>query len=113
MVFAIIGGMYTTTINQNGLILLNKAAREALGVKLGDRVTINFSKNGAVVERELSDEDFFKKLDARKSAKTKQRIREMAGKTADEMFEMAIKKAALKEEADLIDATMKEGDGDD
>lgn len=100
MVFDIINGMYTTTINQNGLILLNKAAREALGVKLGDRVTINFSKNGAVVERELSDEDFFKKLDAMKSAKTKQRIQEMAGRTADEMFEMAMKKSMMKESND-------------
>lgn len=92
MVFDIINGMYTTTINQNGLILLNKAAREALGVKLGDRVTIRLLKKGAVVERELSDEEFFKKLDAMKSTQTKQNIRRMAGKSADEMFEMAIKK---------------------
>lgn len=84
--------MYTTTINQNGLILLNKAAREALGVKLGDRVTINFSKKGAIVERELSDKDFFKKLDAMKSDKTQANIRKMAGKSADELFEIAMKK---------------------
>ena len=86
--------MYTTTINQNGLILLNKAAREALGVKLGDRVTINFSEKGAVVERELSDEDFFKKLDDMKSAQTKRNIKKLAGKTADELFDIAMKKAA-------------------
>lgn len=92
MVFDIINGMYTTTINQNGLILLNKAAREALGVKLGDRVTINFSKKGAIVERELSDKDFFKKLDAMKSDKTQANIRKMAGKSADELFEIAMKK---------------------
>lgn len=92
MVFDIINGMYTTTINQNGLILLNKAAREALGVKLGDRVTINFSKKGAIVERELSDKDFFKKLDAMKSEKTRENIQRMAGKSADELFEIAMKR---------------------
>lgn len=86
--------MYTATINQNGLILLNKAAREALGVKLGDRVTIRFSKKGAVVERELSDKEFFKKLDAMKSEQTKRNIRDMAGKSADELFEMAMKRVA-------------------
>lgn len=85
--------MYTTTINQNGLILLNKAAREALGVKLGDKVVINFTSESAVVERELSDEDFFAKMDALKSPKTKKNIQKNAGKSADELFEMAIKKA--------------------
>ena len=50
--------MYTTTINQNGLILLNKAARDALGVKLGDRVVINFDGKQARIEREMTDEEF-------------------------------------------------------
>lgn len=50
--------MYTTTINQNGLILLNKAARDALGVKLGDRVVISIDKEQARVEREMTDEEF-------------------------------------------------------
>ena len=50
--------MYTTTINQNGMILLNKAAREALGVKLGDRVMISFDKKSARVERRMSDKEF-------------------------------------------------------
>ena len=84
--------MYTATINQNGLILLNKAAREALGVKLGDRVTINFSNRAAVIEKELSDEEFFAKLDNLKNPKTKQNIQNFAGKSADELFELAIKK---------------------
>ena len=92
--------MYTTTINQNGLILLNKAAREALGVKLGDRVTVNFSKKGATIEREMTDEEFFQKLDAMKSEKTKQRIRELAGKNADELFEIAMQKAMTEEVAE-------------
>lgn len=54
--------MYTTTINQNGMILLNKAAREALGVKLGDKVTIDFDSKSARVERRMSDEEFIKGL---------------------------------------------------
>ena len=50
--------MYTTTINQNGMILLNKKAREALGLKLGDRVAISFDTKSARVERPMSDEEF-------------------------------------------------------
>lgn len=84
--------MYTTTINQNGLILLNKAAREALGVKLGDKVTVNFSGEAAVIEREMNDAEFFAKMDKLKSEKTRKRIKTTAGKTADELFELAIRK---------------------
>lgn len=93
MVFDIINGMYTTTINQNGLILLNKAAREALGLKLGDKVMISFSKKSATIEREMSDEEFFEKMDEMKSKKTQENIRKMAGKSADELFEIAMKEA--------------------
>ena len=78
--------MYTTTINQNGLILLNKAAREALGVKLGDRVTINISKESATVKRELTDDEFFAQMDAKKSSRTKAKIGQYAGKA---MYSMA------------------------
>lgn len=84
--------MYTTTINQNGMILLNKAAREALGVKLGDRVMINFDKKSARVERRMSDEEFLRRLDAMKSPKTKKRISELSSKSADELFDIAMKK---------------------
>ena len=55
--------MYTTTINQNGMILLNKAAREALGVKLGERVAISFDAKSARVERRMSDEEFLEGID--------------------------------------------------
>ena len=90
--------MYTTTINQNGLILLNKAAREALGVKLGDRVTINISKESATVKRELTDDEFFAQMDAKKSSRTKSKIRQYAGKTADELFEIAMQKAKYRDD---------------
>lgn len=89
--------MYTTTINQNGLILLNKAAREALGVKLGDKVVINFSKKSAVVERELGDAEFFKRLDGMKSRQTKKNIQRLSGKSTDELFEIAMRKATYSE----------------
>ena len=89
--------MYTTTINQNGMILLNKAAREALGVKLGDRVTINFNKKSAKVEREMTEEEAQAYLDSLFSPETKRLIKENAGKTADELFEVAMMKT-LKEE---------------
>lgn len=50
--------MYTTTINQNGMILINKAVREALGLKLGDKVTVTFDTQSARVERKMNDEEF-------------------------------------------------------
>ena len=84
--------MYTTTINQNGMILINKAVREALGLKLGDKVTVTFDEKSARVERKMSDEEFIKKLDDMKSARTKNRIKELAGKTANELFDMAMQK---------------------
>ncbi|MBQ3432967.1 AbrB/MazE/SpoVT family DNA-binding domain-containing protein [Candidatus Saccharibacteria bacterium] len=84
--------MYTTTINQNGMILINKAVREALGLKLGDKVTVTFDEKSARVERKMSDEEFIKKLDGMKSARTKNRIKELAGKTANELFDMAMQK---------------------
>ena len=86
--------MYTTTINQNGMILLNKTVREALGIQLGDRVTVSLNKKTVTVEREMSDEEFFTKLDAMKSERTKKRIQEMAGKSADEMSRIAMAKSA-------------------
>ena len=85
--------MYTATINQNGLILLNKSAREALGVKLGDRVTVNISKKSAIIKRELSDDEFFAQMDAVKSPKTVENIKKHAGQTADELFNIAMRKA--------------------
>ena len=89
--------MYTTTINQNGRILLNKHAREALGVKLGDRVVINVSKKTAVVKRELTDDEFFTRMDAMKSPKTNESIKKHAGKTADELFKVAIEKSLTED----------------
>ena len=88
--------MYTTTINQNGMILLNKTVRETLGVKLGDRVTVSFNKKSVTVEREMSDDEFFAKLDAMKSDRTKKRIQEISGQTADELFQIAINKSTKK-----------------
>lgn len=90
--------MYTATINQNGLILLNKSARQALGVKLGDRVTINVSRGSAVIKRELSDDEFFTQLDAIKSPQSVRNIKKHAGHTADELFKSAVKKSITKGE---------------
>ena len=92
--------MYTTRINQNGMILLNKDARKALGLKLGDKVMINFDKENVRVERLMTDEEFFAKMDAMKSEKTKRLIKKYAGKTADELFEIAMKKSIAQEMAE-------------
>ena len=74
------------------MILINKAVREALGLKLGDKVTVTFDTQSARVERKMSDEEFIKRLDDMKSARTKNHIKELAGKTADELFDMAMQK---------------------
>lgn len=89
--------MYTTTINQNGLILLNKSARKMLGVELGDCVTVSFDKDQARIERRMTDEEFFAKMDAMKSKKTIQQIKKYTGKTADELLDIAMRKALAKE----------------
>jgi bifunctional DNA-binding transcriptional regulator/antitoxin component of YhaV-PrlF toxin-antitoxin module len=94
--------MYATTINQNGMILLNKSAREALGLKLGDRVVINFNRKVATVERELTDDEFFAKLDAIKSDKTKKSIKTNAGKSASELFELAMQKTATSNSTEEV-----------
>lgn len=77
--------MYTTTINQNGMILLNKDARKALGVKLGDKVTVDFDKDGVKVSPRSSDKAFFAILDKRNTPKTIAAIKRNAGKTASEL----------------------------
>ena len=91
--------MYTATINQNGLILLNKKAREALGVKLGDRVVISISKKSATIKREPTDDEFFAQMDSIKSAKTKENIQKHAGQSADELFKLAMQKSTSGDKA--------------
>ena len=90
--------MYATTINQNGMILLNKAAREALGLHLGDRVVVNFTKKSATVERDLTDDEFFAKLDSLKSASTKASIARHSGASASDLMHLAISKVAQANE---------------
>lgn len=89
--------MYTTTINQNGMILLNKDARKALGLKLGDKVTINFNENEAKIAKRMTDEEAQAYMDSLFSPKTKQLIKKYAGKSASELFDIAMTKA-IKEE---------------
>ena len=67
------------------MILLNKDARKALGLKLGDKVTVDFTKNMIKVSPRSSDETFFMMLDKRNSEKTKVAIKRNAGKTASEL----------------------------
>lgn len=92
--------LYTTTINQNGMILLNKDARKALGVKLGDRVTVDFNNNGAKVARMMTDEEAQAYMDSLFSLKTKRLIKKYAGKSADELFDIAMTRALEEEMAE-------------
>lgn len=45
-----------------------------------------------IIQKEKTDEDFFAKLDAMKSERTRKRIQENAGESADELFRMAMAK---------------------
>ena len=92
--------MYVTTINQNGMILLNKDARKALGVKLGDRVTINFDSKSAKIEREMTEEEAQAYMDSLFTPESKKLVKKYAGKTADELFDIAIKKSIAEEMAE-------------
>ena len=92
--------MYTTTINQNGMILLNKDARRALGLKLGDRVVINFDKKSARVEREMTDEEAQTYMDSLFTPGSKQLVKEYAGKSADELFDIAMEKSITDKETE-------------
>lgn len=89
--------IYTATINQNGMVLLNKDARKSLGVKLGDKVIVEISTKSVKIERQMTDEEFFSKLDSMKSEKTKRLIKEQAEKSDDELLDTAMVKF-LKEE---------------
>lgn len=77
--------MYATTITKTGQITLNKSARDFMRIKPGDKVLVCFKNGGLFVNRMESDEEFFAALDARNSEKTKEAIRNNAGKSIDEM----------------------------
>lgn len=54
---------YTTTITQSGQITISKAAREALGVRTGDRVFVDIESGQVIIKRRLSDDEFFSAID--------------------------------------------------
>ena len=54
------------------------------------------------MERELTDEEFFAKLDAIKSDKTKKSIKTNAGKSASELFELAMQKTAANNSTEEV-----------
>ena len=92
--------MYTTTINQNGMILLNKDARKALGLKLGDRVVINFNSKAARIEREMTDAEAQAYMNSLFTPESKKLVKKYAGKSADELFDIAMKKTFSEEMAE-------------
>lgn len=71
-----------------------------MGLELGDKVTIDFNNKEAKVEKMMTDEEFFAKLDAMKSEETKKRIKELAGKSASELFDIAMETAIAEEMAE-------------
>lgn len=92
--------MYTTTINQNGMVLLNKDARKALGLKLGDKVMVNFDKKNVRIEPRMSEKEAQAYMDSLFTPESKKLVKKYAGKTADELFEIAMKKSMAGEIAE-------------
>ena len=82
------------------MILLNKDARKALGLKLGDKVTVDFDEKTVKIAKRMTDEEAQAYMDSLFSPKTKQLIKKYAGKTADELFDVAFRKAVKKEIAE-------------
>lgn len=82
---------YITTITKSGQITLSKNAREVLGVHPGERIQVKINKDGISIDRKLSDEEFIAKIDeinAQSSPETKQKIKEYAGKTVNELMDI-------------------------
>ncbi len=84
--------MYTTTITKSGQITLTKSARELLGVKLGDRLTVKSQGSKIIIEPRQSDEEFLKELDCLKSPESlsyEQHLPgEYRGKSTSEMIDI-------------------------
>lgn len=89
--------MYATTITQTGQITLSKAFRDKLGVHPGERVVLSLASDHAIVRRQPTDEEFFTTLDSFKSEKTKQKIKEYAGKSVAELRETAAYRKGYQE----------------
>ena len=74
--------MYTVTITKSGQVTLPKELRDFLGVKPGQKITFNKERDGVSINRRLSDEEFFEKLDSLKSPKSKTFIKKHGARLA-------------------------------
>lgn len=64
--------IYTTKITKSNQITLKKVARDALGVKAGEKLFVNAKDDGTVeIHRNPTDAEIFSRLDSIKNAKTK------------------------------------------
>lgn len=66
--------MYTTTITKSGQIGFPKALRDALGVKIGDQVTLDTKRGNVTVSRRMTDDEFLKALDAMDSRTSRPKV---------------------------------------
>ena len=80
--------IYATTITSSGQITLPKVVRDVYSVKAGDRVNIVFDGKTARIEKQLSGGEIAERLDAMKSAETRRKINEHAGKPIPELHEI-------------------------
>lgn len=82
---------FTTTISKSGQITLPKDFRNALGVDIGDQVTLDLDKKDktkVVLARQLTPDEFIKQIDqimGNNTPKTQRLIKKHSGKTINQL----------------------------
>ena len=90
--------MYATTITKSNQITINSEARQALGVKSGEKLDVVYQNGSLVIRRHPSDAEFFEQLDSLKSEKTKQNVKKYAGYDMSDFRSLPGYHKELKEE---------------
>lgn len=69
---------YTVAITKTGQMTLPKVLREFLGVEGDKRITLTQRKNGVVIERKMTKEEYYRKVDKNINADTRRILDEEA-----------------------------------
>ena len=69
---------YTVAITKTGQMTLPKALREFLGVDGDKRITLNRRKDGVVIERKMTKDEYYHKVDNNINANTRRILEQEA-----------------------------------
>ena len=78
---------YAVVINSSGQITLPKAIRDILGVKIGDRVKFDVTKDKVEVSRVKDVYEVLAEVDAMWTPQERENLKKLSGKTAREIME--------------------------